>query len=247
MSGTDQQNAWTERVLGVVVQDPARAFRERLEALAPRIKAAAGSQRGQDAKLKASEAGVFARKKDFDRAHALLDEVVQLVGGKARSVPPPPPPPPSTTQTTGGIPSAPPPPPSRNRVPPPPPPPRGKQPDVRAIWRDAKESTDASLEALARELRSYDDPDLERIADFGLFGIGRGENVALNKALIEFAGARPESRDTVAKKLHAAVTAYRSVIDGGLVDDIDNNPFGVSVNVRATLGQALDAIEHAAG
>ncbi|HET8996864.1 MAG TPA: hypothetical protein VFN42_09365, partial [Acetobacteraceae bacterium] len=89
--------------------------------------------------------------------------------------------------------------------------------------------------------------DLERIADFGLFGIGRGENVALNKALIEFATARPESRDATAKKLQAAITAYRSVIEGGLVDDIDNNPFGVSVNVRTTLGRALDEIERAVG
>ncbi|HET8995254.1 MAG TPA: hypothetical protein VFN42_01165 [Acetobacteraceae bacterium] len=253
-----------EHVLGVVIPgDPGLAFRQRLDALTPRIRAAAGTPRGEDAKLKASEAGVFARKKDFERANALLDEAARLVGGTTRGIPPAPPPPPprSTSQTTGGIPAPPPPPPSTSRgippappppssrgIPPaPPPPPGGKQPDLRAIWRDAKESTDASLEALARELRSYDDADLERIADFGLFGIGRGENVALNKALIEFATARPESRDAAAESLRGAVTAYRSVISGGLVDYIDNNPFGVSVNVRATLGRALDEIERAVG
>ena len=73
--------------------------------------------------------------------------------------------------------------------------------DVRAIWRDAKDAVDDGLNRLAAELRTYEDPDLERIADFGLFGLGTGENVALNKALIEFSGVRPGAGE----KLRAAV------------------------------------------
>jgi len=118
--------------------------------------------------------------------------------------------------------------------------------DLRAVWRDAKEETDAALEALGRELRTYEDPDLDRIAEFGLFGIGKGENVALNKALIEFGAARGDGRAAAAKKLRAAVAAYRSVLSGKLVSDIDNNPYGVQVGVRAILGPALDEIEQAA-
>ena len=118
--------------------------------------------------------------------------------------------------------------------------------DVRATWRDAKESTDAALNALASELRTYGDPDLERIADFGLFGIGKTENVGLNKALIEFATAAAERREAAGKKLREAVGAYRAIIGGDLVAEIDGNPFGVHVGVRETLGQALDQIERAA-
>ena len=118
--------------------------------------------------------------------------------------------------------------------------------DVRATWRDAKESTDAALSALASELRTYGDPDLERIADFGLFGIGKTENVGLNKALIEFSAAAGERRAAAGKKLREAVGAYRVIIDGDLVAEIDGNPFGVKVGVRATLGRALDEIERAA-
>ncbi len=70
--------------------------------------------------------------------------------------------------------------------------------DVRAVWREAKEATDAALNDLAAELRTFGDPDLERNADFGLFGLGRNENVMLNKALIEFSTAAPERRPAAA-------------------------------------------------
>jgi len=64
--------------------DPGAAFTARLTALMPAIKdaiGAAGAQ-AQDVKLKTSEAGVLARKREFDTAHALLDEVEQLLAGK---------------------------------------------------------------------------------------------------------------------------------------------------------------------
>ena len=49
-------------------------FRNRLTALVPQIKAVVGTPSGDEAKLKASEAGVFARKMDFVQANALLDQ-----------------------------------------------------------------------------------------------------------------------------------------------------------------------------
>jgi ElaB/YqjD/DUF883 family membrane-anchored ribosome-binding protein len=64
--------------------DPAAGFTARMTALLPAIKdaiAAAGPQ-AQDIKLKASEAGALARKREFDPAHALLDEVEKLLTGK---------------------------------------------------------------------------------------------------------------------------------------------------------------------
>jgi cellobiose-specific phosphotransferase system component IIA len=67
--------------------DPAEAFKTRLTELLPQIKQAAGTTAGDEAKLKASEAGVFARKHDFERAGALLDEAEAIL-----KQPPPPPP-----------------------------------------------------------------------------------------------------------------------------------------------------------
>lgn len=61
--------------------DPAAAFTARLAALMPAAKTAiaAGGEPAQEIKLKISEAGVFARKKEFDPAHALLDEAEALI------------------------------------------------------------------------------------------------------------------------------------------------------------------------
>ena len=64
--------------------------------------------------------------------------------------------------------------------------------------------------------------------------------------MIEFSAAAEERRAAAGKKLREAVGAYRVIIDGDLVAEIDDNPFGVKVGVRATLGRALDEIERAA-
>src|SRR5512139_760744 len=61
--------------------DPGVAFKARLTALLPRMKEtiAAAGPTAKDIKLKASEAGVFATKKDFDQANRLLDDVESLM------------------------------------------------------------------------------------------------------------------------------------------------------------------------
>lgn len=67
--------------------DPAAAFTSRLAALMPAAKTAiaAGGEPAQEIKLKISEAGVFARKKEFDPAHALLDEAEALIEAAAEA------------------------------------------------------------------------------------------------------------------------------------------------------------------
>jgi hypothetical protein len=125
--------------------------------------------------------------------------------------------------------------------------PSGNQPlvDIGAIWRDAKESVDEGLNKLATELRSYDDPDLERIADYGLFGIGTGENVALNKAMIEYSQALAGQRPDAAVKVRNAVNNYRALLQKEpMVDLIDRNPV-VPMQMRATITGALEQIERA--
>jgi hypothetical protein len=119
--------------------------------------------------------------------------------------------------------------------------------DAGTLWREAKEATDARLGQLASKLRGTGDPDLVRIADFGLFGIsggGKGVNVALNKAMIEYAGSGAEKRPQAAQLLRKAVQQYRATLAANeAVRLVDNNPFGVDVAVAATLGAALEQIE----
>ena len=61
--------------------DPGAAFNARLAAMMPQVKdvIAAATDYSQDVKLKVSEAGVFARKKDFEQANALLDDAEELI------------------------------------------------------------------------------------------------------------------------------------------------------------------------
>jgi hypothetical protein len=61
--------------------EPGAAFNARLAALMPKVKEAlaAGGESATDVKLKVSEAGVFARKREFDKAQALLDDVEALL------------------------------------------------------------------------------------------------------------------------------------------------------------------------
>jgi hypothetical protein len=117
--------------------------------------------------------------------------------------------------------------------------------DPRTIWREAKEALDVNLNALAGKLRAHDNPDMHQIADLGLFSIGRTENVGLNKALIEYTGASAERRGAAAQQLRQAIAAYRAMMSKSrTIELLADTPFGANVPFQATLGGALDRIEH---
>jgi hypothetical protein len=69
--------------------DPLAPFMLRLKALMPQIQQALadGNPSGTEAKLRASEAGVFARKKDFEQANRLLDDAEKLLSGEGEEEP----------------------------------------------------------------------------------------------------------------------------------------------------------------
>ncbi len=67
--------------------DAGAAFNARLAALLPRIKQALSAGGPDDLKLKASEAGVLARKKDFAGGNALLDEIERLLAAPGGTAP----------------------------------------------------------------------------------------------------------------------------------------------------------------
>lgn len=109
-----------------------------------------------------------------------------------------------------------------------------------AIWREAKEDVDAAIAALAGRLRATGDPDLERIAEFGLYGLTDGEGVKLMAALREVE-ANPSGAGA---KLAKAIDTYRAFLaQSEVVTLIDSNPFGVTVSMRATLGRALNELQ----
>ncbi|WP_149538005.1 hypothetical protein [Siccirubricoccus phaeus] len=111
------------------------------------------------------------------------------------------------------------------------------------VWREAKEAVDAQIDALAKALRGYGHPDLDRIADLGLYGIGAREGVGIMRALLQFDAASAEGRAQAAKAVRSATAAWRALLAGNkVVALIDRNP-EVPVTMQATLGRALDDID----
>lgn len=116
-------------------------------------------------------------------------------------------------------------------------------PKVLPIWNDAKESVDSGISSLQTALKTYKHPDLDVIADKGLNGVTKGNQVAMMKALLEFDATTSESRADRADALLKQLDAYRSFVTGDkIVALCEKNPFGVSVAIRAPLGVALDRI-----
>jgi hypothetical protein len=122
----------------------------------------------------------------------------------------------------------------------------GKIPELMLEWRDAKEAVDARIDALAAELRAFGDPDLERIADLGLFGITDKETVGLNVALMNFDRTPTQGKASAAAKVRASINAYRKAVDANnMVALLDTAPFSTRVELRATMYSALARIERA--
>lgn len=67
------------------VSNEASAFAERLKALLPQIKAAAGSPVGDEAKVKASEAVALSKALSFVQANSLLDQIESLLSASPQS------------------------------------------------------------------------------------------------------------------------------------------------------------------
>jgi hypothetical protein len=112
------------------------------------------------------------------------------------------------------------------------------------IWVAAKEEADAGISRLQDALRGREDEDLDAIAEYGLHGATTGQAVQLMVALRE-ADAKT-SPETLAKVVDA-VDDFRDFLDGApIVDLIEDNPFGIHVPLRATLGPALDELERRA-
>lgn len=119
--------------------------------------------------------------------------------------------------------------------------------DPLSIWNAAKEATDGAISALQNKIRQFPDPDLERIAEMGLNGITQGNQTALMKHLMEFQNVDADARPKAAAALQAQCAQYRAFLaDSTLITLCEQNPFGVTVDLRNHLGKALDQIDQAA-
>lgn len=122
--------------------------------------------------------------------------------------------------------------------------PAGPRDKLLPIWMSAKETADAGIDALQTALRDRDDEDLDAIAEYGLYGATTGQAVRLIAALRDADGAGTVGAYA---KVRNAVDDFRDFLDGApIVELMENNPFGVQVKLRATLGPALEQISRIA-
>ena len=106
-------------------------------------------------------------------------------------------------------------------------------------WRDAKEKVDQGISVLQDRMRKHPLKALGRIADAGLNGVTGKASVGIMAAVMEVDRSTPKAAASFAK----AAASMRAFIASDTAAAIDDNPFRVTIDLRATLGAALSAIE----
>jgi hypothetical protein len=115
-----------------------------------------------------------------------------------------------------------------------------------SAWRDAIETVDKQMEALAKACRQTNDPWLVRIADLGLSAVTANYKTPLMAACIDVANAPAEKVAGAAARARSAVTNFaQHIATDPQVAGCDGNPFGVAVSIRGTLGPALKSLNDA--
>jgi hypothetical protein len=110
----------------------------------------------------------------------------------------------------------------------------------------ALESAGKQIEALKKALVATGDPDLLRIADLGLNALTAGHRTSVQAALLDARGASQQEREAAVAKVAAAASAFLDHLDDAIFEACDDNPFGVKVKLRKTLGNPLRKLAAAA-
>ncbi len=213
--------------------DAGVAFKARLTALLGTLKEAiaAGGPAAVEVKLKASEAGVMASKKDFGQANRLLDEIEQLLQARESGAPVGVSPGESSAASPAQRSPAPPAPSSRSRRP-------------RLIWDNARNTIQQEMRNLERSIldQCADHPELAQIAE-GTKGLYKRLEF-LDKRLIDkldeaLNAKTAEARDALHQQAREIVQAYTDYVQGEpLFSDIDDNGFA-PVTIASTLKSSL--------
>ena len=210
--------------------DPSAAYNARLAALMPRIKEAVAqaTPAGQDIKLKTSESGMRARKREFDAAQKLLDEVERLLASALSS---------AGKGAAAARTSGPTDPVSQKQA--------GRPVPKAEAEEDEQEDEDEELD-LPQALANYDAARttvMERL-DRLAAAIQSTGHPKTDAALIEVKAVRANltaKPDT----LNAARALERYLETDDVVPDVDSpNPYGISVRAQATLLPAVYDLVH---
>lgn len=115
---------------------------------------------------------------------------------------------------------------------------------ARSRYEAASETVDSQIGKLQQALRASPDEDLQAIGEFGLNGITGNHRVRIMAGMrdVESSGGAAEAR----AKLAGLLDAYgKHLATEEKIMACDENPLGVAVSIRATLGAALDGLRAA--
>jgi len=204
--------------------NPGGAFKARLTAMLPRMKEiiAVGGASATDIKLKASEAGVFATKKNFDQAHRLLDEVAKLLGSSGTGAAP------TGTQTAGQS--------VFSKV---------AFEKVHLDWDSGKKTIEGRLAQLNQAILADADVPEAATAAAKLSKVLGRFNEGLGDALDAMRNMEPGAqRKAAAEKAAAIAGRYLNYLASDvLVSHVDENPFDIEIAARELLSQPLNELQ----
>jgi hypothetical protein len=119
---------------------------------------------------------------------------------------------------------------------------------ARKSWQDASDAVDAQIARLQQALRKSGDTELKEIAEFGLNAVTGNHKVRLMAAIKDIDAADALARAAAAQKASAEVAAFQRHLESDArVAVCDENPFGVPMTIRSSIGGALADLLKALG
>lgn len=111
--------------------------------------------------------------------------------------------------------------------------------DAKEVWTRASDTVDAQIVKLQAALKKSDDEELVEIAEFGLNAVTGGFKVPLMAVIRDLDSAGAPKPETIAKARNIVADFHAHINSDERVAVCDDNPFGVAMSIRATLGEAL--------
>ncbi|MEX0340546.1 MAG: hypothetical protein AB3N11_16085 [Arenibacterium sp.] len=117
---------------------------------------------------------------------------------------------------------------------------------ARGAWQDASETVDGQISKLQSVLKGSGDPDLERIAEYGLNAVTGNHRVRLMAAVMDIDRVKGvPSKDMVTNAAKQIGALEKHITSDAVVKAIDNNPFKVDVSIAKTLSSATAELKGA--
>lgn len=112
--------------------------------------------------------------------------------------------------------------------------------DLADIWLLGRTAADSAISALQAELEKDDDPNLQRIAQFGMQDLTDGHQVKVTKAMLGYNSAAPGDRPGQIAPLLAALADLETHLEKSeLVTLLEDNAWDIPVAIRTPLNRAI--------